>query len=252
MNDVAEGYPHVRPATRSGRLVDPDPILLRVLFSGLALGVIGFFLPWYSVSYTPPGGSVTVHHHTFTAFHYSYSGIVPERGGLADFSLGGFSFGEQVISGAAMTGVIRDAMIIVFVATLLSWPVLAPLVSPWVNVLRHRWAWFSVSTAHAVAVVIQAMGCLSFLLLAVGLLHFGMSPMLAQALGNSHAAIRAASYLHINVGTGFWLVLIGLLVIVGAIAKRFFATLAILVVGIVALAFVHSAWISPFLHHLGF
>jgi hypothetical protein len=157
---------------QSGALVPPDPVLLRILLSGLALSVVGFFLPWYYVSYTPPNGSVRVAGQLLTGFSYSYSGVSPERAGLLDFNVAGHSFGEQVISGAAMTGVIRVA--------------------------------------------------------------------------------QAASYLHINLGDGFWLVLIGLLIVIGAIAKRFFATLVILVVGVVVLAFVHSAWILSFVHQLGF
>jgi hypothetical protein len=98
----------------------------------------------------------------------------------------------------------------------------------------------------------SASSAASFLLLGIGLASFGMRQVVAQALGNTPAAIQAASYLHISLGDGFWLVLLGLLVIVGAIAKRFFVTLAVLILGVVVLSFVHAGWISPFLHRLGF
>jgi hypothetical protein len=73
-----------------------------------------------------------------------------------------------------------------------------------------------------------------------------------QTLGNSPAAVQAASYLDVSLGDGFWLVLIGLLIIVGAIAKRFFITLAVLIVGVIVLLYVHAAWISSFVHQIGF
>jgi hypothetical protein len=242
----------VLPGMQGGALVPPDPVLLRILVSGLALSAVGFFLPWYYVSYTPPDGSVRVAGQVLTKFSYSYSGISPEHGGLLDFSLAGYSFGEQVVSGAAMTGVIRVALLTVFIATLLSIPGLAGLTSRVLRVLRLKIVMYPVHVAHTVALVIEAMGAFSFLLLGIGLGHFGMQTMVAQSLGGSPAATQAASYLHINLGDGFWLVLIGLLIVIGAIAKRFFTTLVILIVGVIILSFVHSAWILAFVHQLGF
>jgi hypothetical protein len=242
----------VRTNTGGGALVPPDPFVLRVLLSGLALSVVGFFLPWYYVSYSPPHGSFTVNGEVLTAFSYTYSGISSEHGGVLQFILGNYAFGEQVISGSAMTGVIRGALIAVFICTLLSIPSLAGVTSNALWVLRLKVVKFPIDFAHAVAVVIEAMAAASFLLLAIGLASFGMRPMVAQALGNTQAATQAASYLDISLGDGFWLVLIGLLIIVGAIAKRFFITLAILIVGVIVLSYVHATWIASFVHQLGF
>ncbi|HEY1620135.1 MAG TPA: hypothetical protein VGG25_21095 [Streptosporangiaceae bacterium] len=242
----------VLPEASSGALVSPDPFVLRVLLSGLVLSAVGFFLPWYYVSYKPPHGSFRLHGQVFTAFSYTYSGVSSEHGGVLQFSLGKYAFGEQVLSGAAMTGVIRGALIAVFICTLLSIPALAGMTSAAVWLLRLKVIRFPVDIAHTVAVVIESMGAASFLLLAIGLGSFGMRPMVAQALGNTHAAVHAASYLSVSLGGGFWLVLIGLLVIVGAIAKRFFITLAVLIVGVIALSYVHAPLIPSFVHHLGF
>jgi hypothetical protein len=242
----------VVPKTGSGALVSPDPFVLRVLLSGLVMSVVGFFLPWYYVSYTPPHGSFRLNGEVFTAFNYTYSGISSEHGGVLQFSLGNYAFGEQVISGAAMTGVIRGALIAVFICTLLSIPALAGITSGAVWLLRLKVIKFPIDVAHTVAVVIEAMGAASFLLLGIGLASFGMRPMVAQALGNTPAAVQVASYLNISLGDGFWLVLIGLLVIVGVIAKRFFTTLAVLIVGVIVLSYVHAAWILSFVHQLGF
>jgi hypothetical protein len=233
-------------------LVSPDPFVLRVLLCGLALSVVGFFLPWYYVSYTPPHGSFSLSGKVFSAFSYIYSGVSSEHGGLLQFSLGSYAFGEQVISGSAMTGVIRLSLIAVFIGTLLSIPGLAGMTSKALSFLRLKVVKFPIDVAHTIAMVIEAMGAASFLLLGIGIASFGMRPMVAQALGNTPAAVQAASYLHISLGDGFWLVLIGLLVIIGAVAKRFFITLALLVVGVTVLSFVHAAWISSFVHQLGF
>jgi hypothetical protein len=232
--------------------VPPDSFVLRVLLSGLLLSVAGFFLPWYYVSYKPPHGSLKLDGEVFSAFSYTYSGISAEHGGVLQFSLGKYSFGEEVISGAAMTGVIRGALIAVFICTLLSVPALAGMTSKAVWLLRLKLVKLPIDVAHAVAVVIEAMGAASFLLLGIGVASFGLRPTVAQALGNTPAAVRAASFLSVSLGDGFWLVLIGLLIIVGAIAKRFFITLAVLIIGVIALSYIHAAWISSFVHQLGF
>lgn len=54
---------------------ESDPVYIRVVFAGAVLALIGFFLPWYSVVFAPPGGSVTVHHTTVHAFSFTYNGL---------------------------------------------------------------------------------------------------------------------------------------------------------------------------------
>jgi len=249
---AAKGIVGFLPKPGNGTVDSADPFVLRALVFALTVSVIGFFLPWYHVSYTPPHGSYTLNRHVFTAFRYTYSGISSEHGGLLQFSLGSYTFGEQVISGAAMTSIIRWALIGVLITTLLSVPALAGLTSNAVRLLQTKFAKLAIAGGRSVALVIEAMGAASFLLLGIGLAGFGMRSTVAQALGDTPAALQAASYLHISLGDGFWLVLIGLLIIVGSVAKQFFATLAVLIVGVIVLSYVHVAPISSFVHQLGF
>jgi hypothetical protein len=210
-------------------------------------------LPWYSVSYAPPGGSVKIDGTTLSIFRQTYSGFSPEHAGLLIVPLGRFSFGETVISGAQLTGILLSALIAVGVATLLAFPALAPLRTPVLKVLRFGWTQVPVNVAHAVALLIEAIGCLSFLLLALGVGSAGARVELAQELGGSPQATQVAGYLHISVGSGFWLVLISFLMLVALRAKQFFTTLAVIAVGLVVLYLADADhWIGPFLHSFGF
>jgi hypothetical protein len=242
-----------RPWEKLTEEAEPDPPLLRVTVIALAIGLLGFAWPWYTVAYTPPGGSITVHGHALTAFIHTYSGFSPEQGGLMQAPLGPYSFGEQVIPGAQLTGILLKALIAVCLATALAWPALAPIKAPVLKVLRLRWTQLGVNVAHAVALLIEAVGCLSFLLLALGIGGIGARIDFAQALGNTPYAHRVAQYLHISIGAGFWLVLISVLILVAARAKQFFTTIAVILAGLLVLYILHAdGWIGPFLHSFGF
>jgi hypothetical protein len=167
--------------------------------------------------------------------------------------LGRFTFDETVISGAQLTGILLSALIAVGLATVLAWPALAPLRTPVLRVLRFGWAQLPVNVAHAVALLIEAIGCLSFLLLALGVGSAGAKVELAHELGGTAKATQVAGYLHIAVGSGFWLVLISFLMLVALRARQFFTTVAVIAVGLVVLSLVRAdQWIGPFLHSFGF
>jgi hypothetical protein len=108
-----------------------------------------------------------------------------------------------------------------------------------------------VDLAHAVALLIEAIGCLSFLLLALGLGSLGARVELAQELGDTAQARQVASYLHIAIG--FWLVLISFVMLTALRAKQFFTTIAVIVTGVLILYLPHAdQWVGPFLHSFGF
>lgn len=242
-----------KPWARATEDVTPDPPILRATLVALAIGLIGFMLPWYSVRYAPPGGAVTIDGTTLRTFSQTYSGFSPEHAGFMIVPLGAYTIGENVITGAQLSGILLEAMIAVAVSTALAWPALAPLRSPALRVLRYRWAQLPISLAHAVALLIEAVGCVSFLLLGLGLFSLGAHLDLAQELGNTAQATEVASYLHISIGSGFWLVLISVLMLVAIKAKPFFTTIGIIAAGMLILWITGAdSWIGPFFHSFGF
>jgi hypothetical protein len=146
----ADGLIHTvinaKPWSRLTKDVEADPPVLRATVAAFAIGLIGFALPWYSVSYTPPGGSLRVDGMTLSMFRQTYTGFSLEQAGLMIVPLDRFTFGEKVISGAQLTGILLGALITLGVATVFAWPALAGVKTP---VLRccvtdgrnSRWTW---------------------------------------------------------------------------------------------------------------
>lgn len=240
-----------------GRLVEevePNPRALVGTVVAIVVGIVGFALPWYTVAYTPPAGSVTIIDGTkLLPFTHTYSGFSPEHAGLMILPIPSLPLGENVISGAQFAGILFRALIAVGLATLLAVPALAPLKSSIVKVLRQRWAQLPVSIAHAGALLIEALGCVAFLLLALGLGSLGARQVFAQSLGNTPQADQVAGYLHISIGIGFWLVLASVIALAVVRVKQFFTMIAIIGVGVIVLSLVDQGkWISSFMHSLGF
>lgn len=243
-----------KPWSRWLKEVEPNPRVLVATVFAIAVGVVGFILPWYTVAYAPPAGSVTIIDGTkLVPFSHTYSGFAPERAGLLLMPIPSIPLGEDVITGAQFSAILFRALIAVGLATILAVPALAPIKSSAVKVLRQRWAQAPVSIAHAGALLVEALGCVAFLLLALGLGSIGSRQVFARYLGGTPQANQIAGYLHVDIGIGFWLVLASVIGLVTIRAKQFFTMIGIILLGVVVLAFAHQgAWIGSFMHSLGF
>jgi hypothetical protein len=200
---------------------------IAILLVGSALMVVGYFLPWDSVTFTPPGGSTVID-------RQRYSGFVQ-------------SFSAASAGNTSTVHVLRNTIIVL--AALAIVQLVGLLVEPVGQILDSKVASFVLGQARGFAHVIQAVGVFGFFLLVLGLGKIAIHNMFANQFGNTPDAIQASHYIALHFGLGFWLLLIGFILAIVPDAKEIGISVAIIVAGCIILAFVHPAWIKSFFEY---
>lgn len=217
-----------------------DPMYIRIAFAGAVLALLGFFLPWYSAAFAPPGGSMTVGAARVPAFDFRYNGlsVTGTAAGtslritvLVLFAMAAYQFAGLFRAGAGARQSITTAA------------QAAHLRLPGSSLIGN---------VRAVIHVLQSLAYLGLLALIVGAGKVVFAQRFAADLGGGAAGQQAAHYFSVDFGNGFWLMLVGILVSAATVARRVAWALAAVAALIAVLALAHHQWLGPLFHYLAY
>jgi hypothetical protein len=226
------------PGLRAPR--ERDPAFTRIIMAGAALALTGFFLPWEAVRFAPPGGTAVVNGSAVRGFSASYDGL----------NSGGSGPGRALQV---------TVLVLFFIALYDLAGVLLPdrgyprrWVSSLASLAKSQVGGKILGVVQAVVHVVQALAILGLIFLTVALGKVAAPMEFAGSIGGGTAAVQASRYFSIGLGTGFWLMAIGILVAGILIARRVAGVLLLLLAVVVVVAIGHHAWLLPLLRYLGF
>lgn len=206
---------------------------------GCALIFTGYYLPWYSLVFDPPGGSATVAGQQLFAFTYAFSGLNSPKTTttellypliLTTFLVGLFNL-IKVILPDEVAGKVIDRIAAFF---------------------HSRITGSIVDSIQALAHILVALAWVAFLFLYIGLGRIAVPNMIANDWGGGADAIQASHSLSVHFGIGLLCILFGLIVSGMAIFRAIAFYAVLIVVAIIVLAIIHSPYLGSLFHLLGY
>lgn len=210
-----------------------------LLLTGCALLCVGYYLPWYSLVFSPPAGYVIANGQNVYAFTYATSGLNSGVNTtsellhpliLATFLIGLFHLAKATLSPQAANQVVRQ-----------------------VGHFFHSKITGSITDClHALVHILIALAWLAFLFLYIGLLIFAGPKLFGSQLGSGSFAHQVDSYVSIHIGIGMLTMFTGLL-LSGITLFRYVAinVLLIILAWIITAVF-HLPYFGELLHLLGY
>lgn len=211
--------------------------LLTIVGSMLILA--GYYLPWYSLVFEPPGGSATVAGQQLFAFTYAFSGLNSPKTTttellypliLATFLIGLFNLIKLILQPNIANAVIHK------IAAFFQSPITGGIVDS-IQALTH---------------IIVSLAWVAFLFLYIGMGKIAIPYIIASDWGGGADAIQASHSLSVHFGIGLICILVGLIVSGIAIFRTVAIYAVLFLVTLIVLAIIHSPYLGSFLHLLGF
>jgi hypothetical protein len=186
------------------------------ILAGKILIIIGFFVPWYWVSFSPPHGSAIVNGAIMKASTFTESG-------LANLSTDGGKVLLGVMSAGALLSVVG----------------LTDL-GPAARFL------------HAGTHTILAFGMVAFVWLQLAFWNAGFRADFVNQLGRTQSAAAASQYVSGHLGAGFIILTVGMILIGAALIKQLLIWLGLILATVIILSFVDSSAIGSLFHWLDY
>jgi hypothetical protein len=208
-------------------------------FAGGVLAFAGYYLPWYSVVFAPPGGYAIVIGQQVSAFTYAFSGLNQSNTTssallhptiIAMLLVGLFDLFKLTLSPASANKAIHITA----------------------KIFQSHITGSIVDSIQALAHVIVSFSWIAFLFLYLGLGTIAFPIIFANNLGGGADAIRASHYFTLHFGIGLIFILTGLIISGIAIFQKIAIVVGLLLVVLIVLVLFHSAYLGQFFHFLGF
>ncbi len=187
-----------------------------VIIAGKVPILIGFFLPWYWVAFSPPNGSTVVNGAIMKASTFTESGLV-ERS----------SDGGKILLGVITAGAVLA------VAGLTSAGPIA----------RFPHAGFHLVLAYAV---------LAFVWLQLAFWNTGFRADFVNQAGRTQSAIDASRYVSGSLGAGLIILTVGMILTGAALLKQILIWLGLVILIVIALSIFDKSALDFFFHWLRF
>jgi len=206
---------------------------------GGVLAFAGYYLPWYSVVFAPPGGYAIVLGQQVSAFTYGFSGLNQSNTTsstllhptiIAMLLVGLFDLFKLTLSPASANKAIH------YTAQLFQSHITGGIVD----------------SIQALAHVILSFSWIAFLFLWLGLGTIAFPAIFANTLGGGADALRASHYYTLHFGIGLIFMFAGLIISGIAIFQKIAIVVGLLLVVLIVLLVIHSPYLGQFFHFLGF
>jgi hypothetical protein len=187
---------------------------------GSIISLVGFFIPWYWVSFSPPHGSTIVNGEVAKAATYTQTGLSgwPTTGALV--LLFGISAGLPLAT-IYMRDALEDARQLVKVL-------------------------------HAAVQLLVCWAMLAFAWLSLAFWNTGFRQEFFAQEGRTQSALDASQYVSGHMGAGFILVTLGVVISTAVVIKELLIWVGVLFLLIIALAIFDSHGIGTVFHWLEF
>jgi hypothetical protein len=193
-----------------------------VAAAGLALFTAGFFIPWYTVTFSPPHGYAVVGDYNVLAGSYTTNGL---HTGL-------------------YLGIGDTALRVCLIALV---PITLSYFIPPLDGARGV-----VKVLHAFAHITVSAGVVALALLDLAFWNLGFRTEFTNQFGGIPSAVTASQYIHGHLGIGIFLLTAGLIVTAFVVIKQIGSVLGVLLIVCIAVWIIHSAWLIPIGHWIGF
>lgn len=188
---------------------------------GLALFAAGFFTPWYRVTFSPPHGYAVVGDYNILAGSYTTNGL---HTGL-------------------YLGIGDTALRVCLIALV---PITLSYFIPLEGARRV------VKVLHAFAHIMVSAGVVALVLLGMAFWNLGFRTEFTSQFGGIPSAVTASQYIDGHLGIGIFLLAAGVFVTAVVVIKQIAAVLGVLLAVCIVVGIVHSAWLIPIGHWIGF
>jgi MFS family permease len=187
-----------------------------VIIAGKVLILVGFFIPWYWVVFSPPHGSALVNGAIMKASTFTESGLV-ERS----------SDGGKILIGAIAAGAVLAVVGLTSAG----------------HVARFL---------HAGTHLILAYAVLAFVWLQLAFWNTGFRADFVNQAGRTQSAIAASRYVSGHLGVGLVILTVGMIFTGAALIKQILIWLGLFILVVIALAIFDKSALSSFFHWLDF
>lgn len=206
---------------------------------GSMLIFAGYYLPWYSLVFDPPGGSATIAGQQLVAFTYAFSGLNSPK--------------------TTTTELLHPLILVTFLIGLFNLIKLSLRLGIANKVIHKIAAFFNspitgsiLDSIQALAHIIVSLAWVAFLFLYIGLGKVAIPNIVANDWGGGADAIQASHSLSVHFGIGLLCILVGLIVSGIAIFRTIAIYATLFLVVLIVLAILHSTYLGSFFHLLGF
>ena len=206
---------------------------------GGILVFIGYYLPWYSIVFAPPGGYTILAGQQVSAFTYAYSGL--NTSNTTTYIL------LHPLTITLLLLGLFDLTALIFAAKT------ADQVNGFIEFLfKSKGPKTIKDFLQALAHVTVSFLWVAFLFLYLGLGKLAFPGMFADSMGGGTDAIRASHYFSLHFGIGLIFILVGLIASAIAVFQKVAIVAVIFLIVLVFLACTHSPHLAQFLQYLGF
>ena len=187
-----------------------------VIIAGKILILIGFFIPWYWVVFSPPHGSVLVNGAIMKASTFTESGLVERSSDGGKILFGAIAAG----AGLAVAGLTNAR-----------------------DVARFLHAGIHLLLAYAV---------LAFVWLELAFWNTGFRADFVNQAGRTQSAVDASRYVSGHLGVGLIILTVGMIITGAALIKQILIWLGLIILIVIALAIFDKSALGSFFHWLNF
>ena len=189
-----------------------------VVIVGTALAVVGFFIPWYWVSFSPPHGSTIVNGGVMKASTFTESGL----------SVWSSSGGKLLWLG-------------IFASVPIALSYLLPSIARGPK-----------KVLHAVAHLMVSLSLLAFVWLTLAFWNSGFRADFVNQAGRTQSALDASQYVSGHIGVGLFLLTLGVIIVSVVLIKEILALIGLVILVTIGLAIFYRPGLGSFYHVLDF
>ena len=220
--------------------MDPEErkhILMTMIGSFLIL--VGYYLPWYSLVFEPPGGYAWLNGLKYYAFTYGFSGL---------------NVSQTTTTELLLPLIWTTLLLCLFDVISLVLPSSSAkgVISVIDSIVKSKGIRYFKDILQALAHVLVALAWIAFVIIYLSFLRGIIPGMFASNIGGSADAIGASHYVSVHFGIGLILMFVGLLVTVIALFRKVAVMASIVGVLLIFLACTHSPYLGLLLHRLGY
>lgn len=199
----------------------------------------GYYLPWYSLVFSPPGGYAVISGQQIYSFTYAMSGL---NSGitttsellypliLITFLIGLFHLAKATLSPQAANQVIQKVG----------------------QFFKSKITGSVTDCLHALVHILIALAWLSFLFLYIGMLSFAAPKLFANQWGTGADAMKAAQYMSVHFGIGMISLFSGLLIAAITLFRYVAINVLLIILAWIITSVLHLPYFGELLHLLGY
>jgi len=191
-----------------------------VIVVGTVLAAVGFFIPWYWVSFSPPHGSTIVNGGVVKASTFTESGL----------SVWSSSGGK-----------------LLWLGIFASIPIALSYLLPFLEAARG-----AMKVLHAVAHLMVSLALLAFVWLTLAFWNSGFRADFVNQTGRTQSALDASQYVSGHIGVGLFLLTLGVIIVSVVLIKEILALIGLVILVTIGLAIFYRPGLGSLYHVLDF